>query len=149
MIRLQVLMAFLSPFAHSASLDSEEVAQALLPLLEQTVSNLDRNRLRHLKGELSSFEISVLTAGERARFETSALRVFREHHIDGKKTLAEFHKDPLMRDVREVFRSYSSRKISLEALMRSLIHERVTVEAFLNDPDLGYGSFQGFFRSSN
>jgi hypothetical protein len=148
MIIFQVLMAFLSPLAHSASADSEAVAQSLLPLLEQTVSSLDRNRLRHLSGELSSFEVSVLTAGERARFESSALRIFREHHIDSKKTLAEFHRDPLMRDVREAFRSYSARKISLEALMRSLIHERVTVEAFLNDPELGYSSFRGFFRSS-
>jgi hypothetical protein len=30
--------------------------------------------------------------------------------------------------------------------MRALIHERFTVDAFLNDPELGYAAFRGFSR---
>ncbi|MBU6154325.1 MAG: hypothetical protein KGP28_08500 [Bdellovibrionales bacterium] len=148
MVLFQLFLILFSPLAHSLSSDSELVAESLVPLLEQTVQNLDRHRHRHLNGGLSAIELSSLTAGERARFESVALQVFKEHHIDGRRTLEEFQRDPLVRDVREAFRSYSGKKISLESLMRSLIHEKITVEAFLNDPELGYRSFRGFSRSS-
>ncbi len=147
MVLPQLLLSLIFFRAEATQLDSDLIAQSLVPLLEQTVQNLDRHRIRHLNGGLSATELSVLAAGERARFEASALRLFKENHIDGKRTLEEFRKDPVVRDVRNSFRLFSERKISLEALMRAMIHERFTVEAFLNDPELGYGAFRGFSGS--
>lgn|GEM_PF-5419161 len=128
--------------------DAELVAESLVPLLERTVEALDRHRRRHLQGELSAIELSMVTLSERTRFENSALKLFRENHIDGRRTLIEFGRDPIMRDVRDAFQAYGNRKISLEALIKRLIHERVTVEAFLSDPELGYSSFKGFLTGS-
>ena len=124
--------------------DSELVAQSLLPIMEKTIQNLDRHRRRHDQGGLSAVELSLVTLGEETRFEAAALRIFKENYIDGQRTLAEFDRDPIVRDVRDAFRSYSKKKISLERLTRHLIHERFTVQSFLDDPELGYASFKGF-----
>jgi hypothetical protein len=149
MVLLQILLSLFFGRVQATQLDSDLIAQSLIPLLEQTVQNLDRHRLRHLNGGLSATELSVLTAGERIKFESSAFRIFKENHIDGRRTLAEYRKDPIVKDVRNSFRLYSERKISLEALMRTIIHERFTVDSFLNDPELGYDAFHGFSRNGN
>ncbi len=146
MVLFTIFSSFLFPAGTATQFDSDLIAQSLVPLLEQTVQNLDRHRHRHFNGGLSAVELSALTAGESARFESAALRIFRGTFIDGRKTIAEFQRDPVIRDVRSSFRAYSNRKISLEALMRALIHERFAVDAFLNDPELGYAAFHGFYR---
>lgn len=112
--------------------------------MEKTIQILDSDRQQFQQHRLSGTELAMLSHREISRFEARALEALEAGAGGADQARHVFQTDAMMRDLRGWFDEYRSGKITLQVLIRKMVHEHSTVTAFLEDPDLGYHAFTGF-----
>ena len=127
-----------------ASVSRDPPATVLLSLMEKTIQKLDSDRQLFQNRHLSERELAMLTHRELARFESGAIDALSP--LAGGVAGAErvLQNDVIARDLKGWFDQYRSGKMTLQVLIRKMVHEHATATAFVEDPDLGYSAFSGF-----
>ena len=143
-MKCAVLFFLIGSMTSQAAELADTHARTILPLVEATIRNLDAERQQFQSQKLSSTELSVLSHREITRFEAEALGALAQMTGNASDGTVIFQKDKMIQDLKSYFSDYQAGKMSLQSLIRKMIHEHTTVTEFVQDPELGYSSFNGF-----
>jgi hypothetical protein len=143
-MKCAVLFVLIGSICSQAAETTDTHARAILPLVEATIRNLDTERQQFQNQKLSMTELSLLSHREITRFEAEALGALAKVTGSANEGTTLYHKDAMIQDLKSYFADYRAGKLSLQNLIRKMIHEHTTVNEFVQDPELGYSSFIGF-----
>ena len=143
-MKCAVFFILIGSISSQATETTDTHARAILPLVETTIRNLDAERQQFQSQKLSMSELSMLSHREITRFEAEALGALARVTGNAKDGTTLYQKDVMIQDLKSYFADYRAGKLTLQNLIRKMIHEHTTVNEFVQDPELGYSSFSGF-----